>query len=253
MKNSLLIFLVGVMALAGFVYIRKKNTPKPISPEIKGLILPHHDLAKELFHSSLKKLQSISQPETIVIYGTNHYFPTSQTYTTSTSIKNEFQLSEEILADDERIQKEHSIQTVAPYLKEYYPNAKIIPIIVSSRYENIEELNTVIEYFISIFGSQRTLYIASVDFAHNVSLDEGMRKNQESIGSISEMNMSEILEYQDDHLDSPLAIITLLLTMKQLEANSWETWYSSHGALITNNLDLNGTSYVIGTFSKRKY
>jgi AmmeMemoRadiSam system protein B len=253
MKRNQIVFLTSLVCFALLVIFIKIYPPKPeviITPEIKGLILPHHDLAKELFHLSLEKLKLTTQPQTIVVFGTNHYFPTSQTYTTTTAIHNEFQLGSDVLADDARIEKEHSIQTVSPYIKEYFPNTTIIPIIISARYENVEYIQKSVAQFVSLFDGPNTLYIASVDFAHNVSLSQGMAKNQESIQSIENFNISEILQYQDDHLDSPLAITTLLVTMQQIGASHWETWYSSHGALITQTPDLNGTSYVIGAFSK---
>lgn len=252
MRKNYVLHLTVLLFAAFVVYVRldhpRESMPKEL--QIKGFIVPHHDAAKELFHASLEKLKTLSQPEIIVVYGTNHYYPTSQTYTTTTAILSEYSLGDDVFADDERIQKEHSIQTVSPYLQEYFPNAKIIPIIVSARYENIEAVAEKVNSFIRIFDSEKTLFIASVDFAHDVSLHKGLQKNQESINSIETFNIEEILQYQDDHLDSPLAIVTLLLTMKQMGVSQWQTWHSSHGALISNYPDLNGTSYVIGAFAK---
>lgn len=223
----------------------QQKTPKS---KIQGIILPHHGLAKEILNNSFQKLEENISPDTIVIYGTNHYFPVSDTYTTTVEVKDEFRL-DNILANNSRIQGDHSIQTILPYVNQYFPKAKIVPIIVSTKYQNVEDLNNTIKEFVKVFGSQNTLYIASVDFAHNVSLEEGLNKNKESIDNISKFNYSEILDYHDDHMDSPVAITTLLLTMQNLTAASWQLWYSSHGALITNSLDLQGTSYVVGTFS----
>ncbi len=217
----------------------------PSESIIRGIILPHHDLAKEIFHSSLSSLKEKQTPSAIVIYGTNHYFSEGPTFTTTTEIQDEYGL-ENILVNDERINKEHSIQTLLPYLKEYFPNTKIIPIIVSSMYE-MESLNNMSNSLLKVLPKD-TLYIASVDFSHNSTVESGLQQNKESIESISTFNYQKILDYKDDHMDSPVAISVFLKTMENINAKKWETWVSSHGGLITNNPLLNGTSYVVGVF-----
>jgi len=248
MKKFFLFLFVILFFVILFVLFENMHQQKPTKLKIQGVILPHHTLAKEILNNSFKTLKENISPDVIVIYGTNHYFPISDTYTTTTEIKNEFNL-DNVLADNTRIEKDHSIQTILTYINQYFTNVRVIPIIVSARYQNIEDLNKNVRKFINVFGYEKTLYIASVDFAHNVSLEEGLNKNKESINSISNFNYGEILRYNDDHLDSPLAMITFLLTMQGLGATSWQLWYSSHGALITNLLDLESTSYVVGSFS----
>lgn len=246
-----LLIPLSILVLIFFVAFRLfwiKQQSKKEQLNIQGIILPHHALAKDILNNSFIRLKENISPDIVVIYGANHYFPVSETYTTTTKIKNEYNL-DNVLANDSRIKGDHSIQTILPYVSQYFPNSKIIPILVSTRYQNVGELNNSAKKFINAFGGQKTLYIASVDFAHNVSLDEGLNKNKESISNISSFNFGEILNYHDDHVDSPVAITTLLLTMENLKAKSWQLWYSSHGALITNVLDLEGTSYVVGSFS----
>jgi len=250
MKKIFLILLLVFLLVGFFIIVRKINIQKSPEAKIRGLILPHHELAKELLHSSFKRVKESFNPDVIVIFGANHYFPEGETFTTTEEIKNEFKL-ESVLGDDKRIQNEHSIQTLVPYLTEYFPDAKLIPVIVSENYLSLKNLNNFVTIFIKNFKVEKTLFIASVDFAHNVSLEEGLNKNKESINNISNFNYVEILKYKDDHMDSPASIATLLLIMQELGAHNWETWYSSHGALITNKLDLSGTSYVIGSFVER--
>lgn len=215
---------------------------------IKGIILPHHDLAKEIFHISLARLKESQVPSTVVIYGTNHYFPESQTFTTTQIVKSKYNL-DNVLVDDERVQKEHSIQTLTPYLNQYFPNTNIIPIIVSSRYE-MNGLDDMSKNLIKILPSD-TLYIASVDFSHNSTVESGLEKNKESIEAISKFEYQKVLDYHDDHVDSPVAISLFMKTMENLDARIWETWTSSHGGIITNTPVLNGTSYVVGVFKQK--
>ncbi len=217
----------------------------PTEAKIKGIILPHHDLAKEIFHVSLARLKEAQTPSTIVIYGTNHYFPTGQTFTTSNEVQIKYNLVN-VLVDDEKIKKEHSIQTLLPYLNEYFPNVEIIPIIISSQYD-MDKLDNMSKFLINTLPKD-TLFIASVDFSHNSTVESGLSKNKESIEAISTFDYQKVLDYHDDHMDSPVAISLFMKTMENLNAKTWETWSSSHGGLITNDPTLNGTSYVVGTF-----
>lgn len=244
----LFLFIVVFVSFVAFWMFGNKPQQKNIVLKIQGVILPHHALVKDILNNSFIRLKEGINPNVIVIYGTNHYFPVSETYTTTTKIKDEYNL-DNVLASDTRVDGDHSIQTILPYISQYFPDSKVVPILVSTKYQDISDLNNNVKKFINAFGSQKTLYIASVDFAHNVSLEEGLNKNKESINNISSFNYGEILNYHDDHIDSPIAITTLLLTMEDLNAKKWQLWYSSHGALITNLLNLEGTSYVVGSFS----
>ncbi len=217
----------------------------PTEQKISGIILPHHDLAKEIFHTSLEKLSKSQTPSTVVIYGTNHYYPAGPTFTTTKDISKNYNL-ENVYIDDERIKKEHSIQTVVPYIKQYFPDAKIIPIIISSSYD-MDKLSSMSKFLIKSLPED-TLYVASVDFSHNSTIESGLSKNNESIDAISNFNYQKILSYDDTHMDSPVAISIFMLTMENLNTKKWETWSSNHGGLITNTPNLNGTSYVVGVF-----
>lgn len=217
----------------------------PSSNNIKGIVLPHHDLAKPIFHSSLLKLKNIQTPSTIVIYGTNHYFSDGPIFTTTKEIQDKYNLKN-VFINNDRIAKEHSIQTTSQYLVEYFPESNIIPIIISSQY-NTKEIDDVSNFLIEILPKD-TLYVASVDFSHNSTVQSGLEKNEESIAAISTFDYQTILNYKDDHMDSPVAIATFMKTMESLGARTWETWESSHGGLITNSPTLNGTSYVVGVF-----
>lgn len=212
---------------------------------IKGVVLPHHDLAQELLHASFERLQKVIDPSTIVIYGTNHYYPESMTFTTTEEVEKEYKIPN-VLTDNQKIAKEHSIQTLIPYLDKYFPKSKVIPIIVSSTY-NFDDLEKRTNYLVSSLPKD-TLFIASVDFSHNKTLSEGLLKNNESIKAISNFDYKTILDFKDDHIDSPVAISSFLLTMEKLKTVTWETWYSNHASLLLNKPDLQGTSYVIGVF-----
>lgn len=246
MKKIIPIILILFLFIA-IAIIKTTEKNQAITKPIQGIILPHHGLAKEILNESFKRLKDTQTPKTVVILGTNHYFPISETYTTTKEVKEGYHI-DFVLADDARVKGDHSIQTIIPYINQYLPGTRIVPIIVSTRYTNIDILKSRVDDFVNKFGRENTLYIASVDFAHNVSLDEGIKNNTESIEAIKKFDINKILTFNDEHVDSPLALASLLLGMKSMDTTDWETWYSSHGALIVNSSNAEGTSYVVGVF-----
>ncbi|MCX7928666.1 MAG: AmmeMemoRadiSam system protein B [Patescibacteria group bacterium] len=127
----------------------------------------------------------------------------------------------EVLVNSRIIEIEHSITVPVIYLREYFPNARIIPLIVSANFRK-PDIDKYAKCFANIFPYD-TVYIAAVDFSHGTSFEEGMTKNEESIKIISEFNYQKLYGLKDDHLDSPSAIGLLLKTMQSLNSTNWET------------------------------
>ena len=152
----------------------------------------------------------------------------------------------DVLVSDEIADKEHSISLHLPYIKEYFPEAKVLPFIISP-FAGRSDLDEKIVFLTSILPTD-TLFIASVDFAHNVNVDLGIKNNEESAQSINSFDFQNILRFKDDHLDSPLSIYLLLKSMQNFNSTSWENWYSSHSAILEGDPAIQGTSYLIGVF-----
>ena len=224
--------------------------------EIQGIILPHHGLARSIIQSSLERVREEQTFSHIVIFGTNHFSPELYTFSTSEAVYNYplavnhiirfTQESPEVVVNQQLLENEHSITLILPFVKNYFPDAKVFPLIISPQH-SMQDLRKKVDLLISIMP-QDTLYIASVDFSHNKMLLEALEKNKESIIAIQQFDYQTILSFKDDHMDSSVAIATFLLSMERRGVLSWETWYNTHGALLKDDHTLQGTSYVIGVF-----
>ena len=263
-RNSVLAMLVFFVfiSILGVVYYKNQtgkiagtSTEQPVVQQVSGIILPHHNLAEELIFSSLEKIKT--EPyEYIVIFGPNHFVPESPTFVSADQIEH-YPLATNIIGkmretfpdvevSNSLVEKEHSIMLHLPSLQTYFPHAKIIPLVISPRYQR-QDLREKIN-FLDATLPKNTLYIASVDFSHNMMLLEAMEKNEESIKVLQNFDYQTLLGFQDDHTDSPVSLALLLMAMEQKKATHWETWVSSHGALLTGDQTIQGTSYVIGVF-----
>lgn len=260
MRKILLLFttvvVVGLFIGAKIEERRKVAGAATEQKTPRAIVLPHHNLATEMFHEGYQKLKELNvSPSVIVIYGTNHYHPNSPTLVTTTRLA-EAKLAKEqieslinsfpdIRVDENMVAGEHSITTQLLYIKEYFPEAKILPVIVSSQFDE-EDLKKKAEYFSKL--PEDTLFVASIDFAHEVSLEEGLSRNKETIKTIENFDYNTLYSYENEHLDSPVGMALTMMTVEFLDKKSWKTWQSSHGALITNNRSSQGTSYVVGVF-----
>lgn len=259
--------LISIAALSGalllvvsiFTYRSIRQDVAGVSDAIrpvKAIVIPHHDLASALIQNALQKLQVEKAYKTIVVIGPNHYHPDSAMITTSTEATG-YEINEDLVGrltseisrtevNTEVIEKEHAMMLSFFYLSEMYPEATFVPVVLSTQYSE-EKLEKLSNYLTNI-NSDDTLYVAAVDFSHESMLDDGLLKNAESISSISSFEYDTILRYEDDHLDSPVSIATVMKVMQRLGTTEWETWHSSHGALLLQDPSLRGTSYVLGAF-----
>jgi len=222
---------------------------------VRGLVLPHHQIAKELIIDSLEKIKGQNYSY-VVIIGPNHFQPEVNSIVTAKNVsgysfesnvmKLLLERYKDILISDDVVKAEHSIMLHLPYIKNYFPEAKIIPLIVSP-YSSKNDLYEKILFLASILPP-KTLFIASVDFAHNLTFQPALSNNEVSIKAIESFDFETIKRFNDSYMDSPASILMLLKAMEAVGARSWETWYSSHSALIEDDPTIQGTSYVIGVF-----
>lgn len=253
-KVNLLLIVVFSLLILAQVFL---GTPTVVITPPVGIIIPHHDLAREYIISSLSKIAQRHQYSTIVVVGPNHFLPAATTFLSTPSLddypietKMVSQLLESGLVESNSMacERDHSLGSPLRYLKEYFPNAKFVPILAPMNFKSEKIIN--LAKLLTSNLPEETLYVASVDFSHGKSLLEAMGKNLESENAIESFDYGQIYQYQDDHLDSPASIGLLLNSMQNIGATKWSTTLSSHGSLIEEQLDLPATSYLIGIFSK---
>jgi AmmeMemoRadiSam system protein B len=223
---------------------------------ISGLVMPHHDLARPAIIQALDKFPKNTKYEVIVVLSPNHFRPESTTFTSSVKLF-DFKIDRElvgkmvegvqsVIVDEKLVEGDHGVVTPMTYLKEYWPEAKFVPVLVSPFYtpEKLAEMAK----WLSENTPKNTLFVASVDFAHENQFTKAMANNQESIEAISSFDFKKLQTFDDNHMDSPAAMATLLYLMQERKTTKWETWESLHGAELLDNPEAQGTSYVVGTF-----
>lgn len=157
--------------------------PTPASSELSvaGGVVPHHLLAREIIENFFKNLSQKDRPETIVILSPDHFNASailgSSSFIGPGVIGENFDgLSidknllrrlyyRNILTQGESfIALEHGITVLTPFIKNYFPGAKIMPLLVPAGLsrEKAEELAEIL----NAPDFQNSHIIASVDFSH---------------------------------------------------------------------------------------
>lgn len=224
------------------------------APYPQGLIIPHHELANELSIPTISKLSQSTQYPIIVVFSPNHFAPLGPTFTTTSYLKDykihqkyiEDLTTHNIKVDSNFLQREHGLKTPISLLSVAFPDSYFIPIVISNDF-TLEKLNELSQTLYQMLPPE-TLYVASVDFSHDHSLEQALKFNQQTINSISNFNYTQILNYTDDHLDSPASMILLLKMMEMYNRTGWNLESNSHSALLLNKPASRGTSYIIGYF-----
>jgi AmmeMemoRadiSam system protein B len=273
-KKLILISLLVFFITTGILFKNKiKETSKIKSAHttletdqdqrsISGIILPHHDFAKEIIIDSYQRL-SKENFDLIVIISPNHFYPkignilsgriidhNRHNLQTANYLIDELLEANLIKVEDQVVAKEHGINTQLNYLSQFYPGIEVLSIVmpVNPNQAKFKKLQDILANL-----PPKTLFIASVDFAHDLTYLESLKNNQESIEAIKNFNYEQISHFDNRHLDSPKSIILFLEIMKQKNANNFQVLHNTHGALLSNQTDLVGTSYVVGVFSQNKY
>ncbi len=174
-------------------------TNKPIpNKKAKAIIVPHIDfslgeLSQSVYANAYQYIKD-SDSDLFVIFGTSHYafsdyfMLTKKNFETPMGIVEtdselieimEKELENSFIIDDLAHKPEHSIEFQVVLLKYLFPdkNFKILPILVGSFYEFIEQrkspnqqskINNFIQNFENIINKsgRKATYIASVDFSH---------------------------------------------------------------------------------------
>lgn len=227
--------------------------------KVAGLVVPHHELAKEMIIQSLSQVDSTkSNFDLLVLIGPSHLGPQGQFVTTTETLP-QTNLSQEEVAtltsqlpfvfiDSEFILTEQSIMVPLTYINELFPGMPVLPLAISPTYQP-EQLELLVEVLTQL-NNGRVLYILSQDFSHESVWSEAWSRHQEIDQVLSDFDYPKLRSLNDKYLDAPVPTEIFLKIMENLEAKTWQMWDQSHGALILNRPDLQGTSYITGGFMR---
>jgi AmmeMemoRadiSam system protein B len=231
------------------------------SSQVVAGLVAHHDLADELdaeFFSSLAKKQSVKN---FIVIGPLH---SDQAVAPMVSgrfiwdagfaqVHNNYQILDElarqglITYDEQATRDEHSLYNIVPFIAHYFPNAKIVPIAMTSR-NNPDQCFALAAALQKYLAGGDAVLIASVDFSHYLPASATPAKNAAMVKLMTDRNYYAISRLQSDYLDSP-ATINVLLKSTELAGAKINILASSNSGDILGEPVQSSTSYITAYFS----
>lgn len=190
-----------------------------------GVILPHHMVPVFELARFYKGLSGVVDPATVFVVGPNHYEDGEANVQTCRrcvfgTIDGDVLVDDgmvERLVDDgvaefndEAFVREHSIYTHAPFVREFFPGARVVPVIL--KWETSLEEAGVLADWLHANLPEDALVIASVDFSHYMPVEVADFHDQVSHRAINNFEFDNIYDLE---IDSPASISTLLGLMEK--------------------------------------
>lgn len=230
---------------------RNKNSENIIS----GGIIPHHLLASDMIADFYSYI-SDEKIKTIIILGPNHYekgdfvalgsecpwqtpFGMAEPNVEITDDLKNYSL---IRIDEGVLENEHSVASHMPFIKQYLPKAKVVPIILSAKMD-LKKAKILSEKLAEYIKGGDVAVVASVDFSHYLYSDEAEIKDAETLEAMKSFNYEKIYSFDNGNLDSPPSIAILLMAMQSMGINNFEVLDNTNSGILANNSSLETTSY----------
>lgn len=180
LKNILIILIIVTIIGGGIYYWRISREVAIKEINIVAGVVPHHLLAESLIEDFFDYISSKEKPETVILLSPDHFNAGSILGNSFITVETESQefhkmrvgepliknltFSSNLIFSDASISSDHGITDLMPFIKRYFPDAKIVPFIIPSDI-SLEDTDQFVASLDSL-ASLKTIVIASVDFSH---------------------------------------------------------------------------------------
>jgi AmmeMemoRadiSam system protein B len=237
LKKRYLIIIVVMVLVEIVLVLIKLNIKKPINfidnsfdkkdyveafskvenikkSKVLAVITSHHFLAKDLIAKSFAGINS-SKIKTIIIISPDHFRQINEAdcliqSTFNTEWKTPFGI---VNSDDKFIKNisqknglcfslntfrgEHGIDTLIPFIKNYYPQATVIPLVLKQK-NNFDFFANFGEDISKEVNLDETLLVMSSDFSHYVTTEEAWENDKKSVELLPNKKIEEINQISND-------------------------------------------------------
>ncbi len=198
----------------------------PSQGRLRAATLPHYVPAMSLAASVLATAAQSGTYDTIVILGPNHSgvgppvvvgdqgWRTPLGEMAGEPYWGEVLLQtvnlEQAARQDGLMTEEWSAATVVPYVQHYFPDAKVVTLLLS-RSAELYQLEALAGLLQRWGEEQNLLVLASIDFSHDQTYERAVANDETVQTMVAEANYTGLLGLDGAYLDCPQALVTLLL------------------------------------------
>ncbi len=246
--------------------IRKAQAAAPLNhatgERICAGIVTHHFLASGMMVRFFEGLQAGSSPTTIVLIGPNHFHHGLANVSVSSLpwktpfgiVETNPRVVEQIKAtlhlpeDPEAFAGEHSVGVLMPFVRYYFPHARVVPILidVNARDNALRELRGLMSGYLA---DANNLVLLSMDFSHNSLASIADARDAQAQQAIFTVDLEKTRTLNVDCRKGLWLLLASLLDAGQFRVQITEHTNSAH--LTGNPQQSNVTSYFSVFFLRR--
>lgn len=271
----------GGAVIGGLILFSGCQLQQNNAVQVVGAVLPHHLLVTNFIDDFYALLAQQIKPQRVILLSPNHFdYGTHFIQTATETPKNVYDAMLDLDAirflssqadaviENKDYFKEHGIYVHYPFIKKYFPDAKIIPIIfkIGTPQEKMDKLIG----DLSLLDAKNTLVLASVDFTHYVSDEIALENDNRTIAyfkswsdnAVLRKNATQIFtdlkriakskKQKSSHavaIDSPESIYTLLNYLHANRVSGFQLWRRTSSQSFAGVTDSSqNTSHIFGYF-----
>ena len=242
--------------------IAAERRPPAAGLHVTGISVPHHLLAADLIARGFRAASG-SQYDRVIIVSPDHFSRSRRPMATTRRdidtvfgfVRNDREATDTLLQmddlfdDSDLFAKEHGIAALLPFIRHFFPHAKIVPIAISYSATR-EDCDRALALLGKLAGS-RTLVVQSTDYSHYLRADIARQRDQETLNIIAANDADAVFRLiQPDHMDSRAS--------QYVQMKLQSGVYNSHGTVIANRnstqysaMGDRTTSYIVTVYSER--
>ena len=231
-----------------------KAVKRSVTYKMIGGITPHH-LAVGFILADFYNRLLWQKPTTIILLGPNHYERGNFKALTSLygwqtpfgivepdeTIINALIKQDLVRVDENTLPNDHAVAGSMPFIKYYIPDAKVVPILLSGGAS--EKESEILANRLKDFVKGDVVIIAPVDFSHYLTNKEAQEKDKVTLKVMKDFDYRQLFLMNNDYLDSPPSIGTILMVMQKLGTTHMDLLYHSNSGEIQKNDSIQTTSY----------
>lgn len=194
---------------------------------LMGAILPHHDIATQMWEPLLSKLNA-EPPAHIIILAPNHFaeekrgiLSVSADGASTTNQTTNMELITALLKQgitteaSNEVLVDHGWTIYLPTLRNRFPNASITPFLFSKSLSLIEVRNFV--YALESILPENTFILLSADFSHDLFPIDAFERDKTTIKFIKSADYESIRALDSTYIDAPTALVAFLQLMDKMQ------------------------------------
>ena len=194
--------------------IEKERVATPPALAITGISVPHHLLAADLIARGFVAASG-NRYERVIVISPDHFSKSRRALATTRAdiatafgtLRNDEVVTAALLNDatlfdeSDLFGSEHGVAALLPFVKHFFPEARIVPIVVS--YGSTRADWDAAVAALAPFAGPDTLIVQSTDYSHYLPHEVAQQRDQETLNVIAAEDVDAVAGLvQPDHMDS---------------------------------------------------